>query len=82
MSAKNKDRAGRLPALLKSCRRCGCTEKRACPGGCCWVLETDVCDQCLTISERALVSVASSLRENVLMTESFLRALLLTGGRK
>lgn len=27
------------------CRECGCTDERACPGGCSWV-EPDLCSQC------------------------------------
>ena len=33
---------------VKKCRRCGCTEDRACAGGCSWVADTDVCSACLT----------------------------------
>ena len=32
------------------CRRCGCTNERACPGGCYWV-EPDLCSQCATEEE-------------------------------
>jgi hypothetical protein len=29
------------------CRHCGCTEQRACPGGCAWVnAERTLCSQC------------------------------------
>lgn len=28
------------------CRVCGCTDDRACPGGCCWV-EPDLCSACV-----------------------------------
>lgn len=27
------------------CRSCGCTDERACPGGCSWV-EEDLCSAC------------------------------------
>jgi hypothetical protein len=27
------------------CRDCGCTDARACPGGCTWVF-TDLCSRC------------------------------------
>lgn len=27
------------------CRRCGCTDARACPGGCSWV-EKNLCSRC------------------------------------
>jgi hypothetical protein len=29
----------------RCCRECGCTEARACPGGCSWV-EFDLCSRC------------------------------------
>ena len=33
------------PVLDKPCRICGCTDVRACPGGCFWV-EPDLCSLC------------------------------------
>jgi hypothetical protein len=35
----------------RACRGCGCTDRRACPGGCAWVLldieaDTGVCSAC------------------------------------
>lgn len=30
---------------LRCCRKCGCTDLRACPGGCSWV-EDDLCSRC------------------------------------
>lgn len=30
----------------QTCRVCGCTWNRACPGGCCWV-EDDLCSACV-----------------------------------
>jgi len=30
----------------RACRVCGCTELKACPGGCCWAAE-DLCSACL-----------------------------------
>jgi len=30
----------------RACRVCGCTERRACPGGCYWVDE-DLCSACI-----------------------------------
>ena len=30
---------------VRSCRVCGCTDNRACAGGCCWV-EYDLCSAC------------------------------------
>lgn len=29
----------------RTCRVCGCTDMRACPGGCSWV-EVDLCSAC------------------------------------
>ena len=36
-------RAGEL--LVRRCRVCGCTDDRACPGGCSWVCD-DLCSGC------------------------------------
>lgn len=33
------------PETERACRVCGCTETRACPGGCSWV-EYDLCSAC------------------------------------
>ena len=33
------------PADEQKCRACGCTQERACPGGCYWV-EPDLCSTC------------------------------------
>jgi len=40
-------RPSALPGSLAGgvCRGCGCTDDRACPGGCWWV-ETDLCSSC------------------------------------
>lgn len=38
----------RAKATLRACRDCGCTETRACPGGCSWV-EEDLCSSCAAI---------------------------------
>jgi DNA polymerase III sliding clamp (beta) subunit (PCNA family) len=32
---------------MPTCRKCGCTDARACKGGCYWV-EPDLCNQCVT----------------------------------
>lgn len=32
-------------AAVRSCRHCGCTDDRACSGGCYWV-EWDLCSKC------------------------------------
>jgi len=34
------------PESAKACRVCGCTQERACPGGCYWV-EDDLCSACV-----------------------------------
>ena len=36
------------------CRECGCTDERACPGGCWWV-EADLCSACQMKEEPAQV---------------------------
>ena len=33
------------PKVVRACRVCGCTDDRACPGGCWWV-DTDLCSSC------------------------------------
>lgn len=33
-----------------ACRRCGCTDDRACPGGCYWV-EPNLCSACVDHAE-------------------------------
>lgn len=40
-----------ISSRIRTCRCCGCTDLRACPGGCSWVLidietPTGVCSQC------------------------------------
>jgi hypothetical protein len=40
----------------RTCLRCGCTDAKACEGGCAWVGETNVCDKCLTKTEVGLFS--------------------------
>ncbi len=36
------------PLPERTCRVCGCTDSRACPGGCYWVQE-DLCSRCAEI---------------------------------
>lgn len=39
----------------RACRRCGCTNRFACPGGCAWVAASvDLCTSCLRSHERPL----------------------------
>lgn len=35
---------------VRTCRSCGCTDDRACPGGCFWV-EADLCSACAELTE-------------------------------
>lgn len=37
--------------LTRRCRVCGCTDERACPGGCSWV-EEDLCSACVMTARR------------------------------
>lgn len=39
------DRPGLLESQQRRCRVCGCTDDRACPGGCRWV-DLDLCSRC------------------------------------
>ena len=34
-----------MTAGPRRCRECGCTDERACPGGCTWVF-VDLCSRC------------------------------------
>ena len=36
----------RFKAAERKCRVCGCTEDKACKGGCCW-MEWDLCSKCV-----------------------------------
>jgi hypothetical protein len=33
----------------RKCRECGCTEEKACPGGCCW-MAWDLCSACVKVA--------------------------------
>ena len=35
---------------MATCRSCGCTDEKACPGGCYWV-DPDLCSSCVPLSE-------------------------------
>lgn len=54
MSTKQKRESGKVGKRERACRRCGCTEKNACPGGCSWVGQADICTACLTSWESIL----------------------------
>ena len=43
------------------CRVCGCTEEKACPGGCSWV-EVDLCSRC---AEKTKKPLAQRIREEM-----------------
>lgn len=43
------------PQPIQKCRVCGCTQERACPGGCYWV-EPDLCSSCEGIAEQIEIS--------------------------
>jgi len=57
----------------RKCRRCGCTENRACLEGCSWALDTDICTACLTDTENVMLMLAAFLRVDA---ESFYRRTL------
>jgi len=39
---------------MRTCKICGCTDNRACPGGCEWILDdVDICSGCWEVDERA-----------------------------
>jgi hypothetical protein len=46
--------------------RCGCTEARACDGGCHWVLQTDVCSACLQLPEQELLELVAAHHSRIL----------------
>jgi hypothetical protein len=47
-----------------TCKRCGCTQEKPCPGGCAWSLP-DLCSKCLTPEEAAIERQYESLFENL-----------------
>jgi hypothetical protein len=36
----------RTSRAVRACLRCGCTDDRACAGGCSWIHNSSVCDAC------------------------------------
>lgn len=79
-----------------ACRRCGCTQDRACGGGCAWVSDLTICSACLTPHEIELVdelegnvvSAANSLDsakselKHALQQLALFKHILKTGGAK
>lgn len=54
-------------SAVRSCRLCGCTDNRACPGGCSWASER-LCSACVptideTITSLSLVSGTEHITE-------------------
>ena len=49
---------------MMTCKRCGCTEDRPCPGGCAWSLP-DVCSRCVTPDEARLEQQYGALVEDL-----------------
>jgi hypothetical protein len=48
----------------RACRRCGCTDDRACPGGCAWMPHLkDVCSACATPAEFAQIEARRTRTE-------------------
>ncbi len=53
-----------IPALVSfawRCRVCGCTNERACPGGCHWV-EPNLCSECAMKDNRRPLTCAGSVQ--------------------
>jgi hypothetical protein len=61
------------------CRGCGCTEKRACPGACCWV-EKNLCENCLAWSDNFTPAETLAIWELLLAVQtpraSYVQAIL------
>lgn len=45
MSKKLNNNQNKHQGKIRRCRQCGCTDDRACEGGCYWV-EEDLCSAC------------------------------------
>lgn len=58
----------------RTCRECGCTDERGCPGGCWWVLP-DVCSSCA-----AALLVNAGLDATPVLLGGHLLAALAEGG--
>ncbi len=63
-------------AASRTCRLCGCTQDRACPGGCLWVSAptgVDLCNRCAEVVNLDLLTAASDDLRAVLNPESLSR---------
>ena len=51
------------PLPERQCKRCGCTDSRACKGGCRWLCKSiDVCSKCVRIPrDRKLIKEAMNI---------------------
>lgn len=49
---------------VRSCRVCGCTDDRACPGGCSWldIPHDDLCSACEAAAEHVISMTTAVLR--------------------
>lgn len=59
MSQGKANRKERRERKGRYCLRCGCTEERACPGGCSWVADSNVCSVCLSPGESEVLAELS-----------------------
>jgi hypothetical protein len=48
----------------RACRTCGCTDARACPGGCSWV-EADLCSACVPVLAYPRIHTRQSLDRRI-----------------
>lgn len=62
------DDMGKKSTPERACLRCGCTELKACAGGCCWVAHSNVCSSCLTPAERQMHDYVKSKGSMALLT--------------
>ncbi len=58
----------------RTCVYCGCTDSRACNGGCCWILKfpktnTGICSQCDRRAIKDLVKAINEADTPVILTE-------------
>lgn len=63
-------------ARWRTCRLCGCTQDRACPGGCVWVSAptgVDLCNRCAEVVDLDLMTAAADDLRAVLDPEGLSR---------